>query len=170
MLLSQHGITVELPSAWEGRIYSRPIPFASRITDRLAPAEPPPGRHADGLGWPGEVMRPVTHLANFAMPAQRGDFGSGAVGLMGARNVFISLFEYGPESAGAALFEPRGMPSPQSSEFSPSALQRQLPGQVGLQRFFTESGRPFCMYAVLGAASHSVHCPRGWSGRCSPAS
>jgi hypothetical protein len=30
-------------------------------------------------------------------------------------------------------------------------LNRQLPGQAGLQRFFNESGRAFCLYVVIGA-------------------
>jgi hypothetical protein len=34
--------------------------------------------------------------------------------------------------------------------FSPQALQRSLPGQAGCQVFFTEAGRAFCCYAVLG--------------------
>jgi hypothetical protein len=25
-----------------------------------------------------------------------------------------------------------------------------IPGQAGYQRFFTENGRPFCLYVVLG--------------------
>ncbi|HEY4376463.1 MAG TPA: hypothetical protein VGM93_04870, partial [Acidimicrobiales bacterium] len=35
--------------------------------------------------------------------------------------------------------------------FSPSALQRTLPGQAGCQVFFTTAGRAFCCYVVLGA-------------------
>ena len=34
--------------------------------------------------------------------------------------------------------------------FDPRVLNRQLAGQAGLQRFFNESGRAFCLYVVLG--------------------
>ena len=34
--------------------------------------------------------------------------------------------------------------------FSPNALQKTIRGQAGCQRWFTESGRPFCLYVVLG--------------------
>ena len=30
-------------------------------------------------------------------------------------------------------------------------MLRALPGQAGLQRFFTVAGRPFCLYAVIGS-------------------
>jgi hypothetical protein len=32
-------------------------------------------------------------------------------------------------------------------------LQRLIPGQSGVQRFFSERGRAFCLYVVIG--SHS---------------
>ena len=87
MRLSGHGITTDLPAGWEGR-----------ITKRVTPT----GR-ADGRGTLGEVPGPVVHLANFALPEQRGDFGSGAVDLMGSGHVLLTLFEYGPDSGGRAL-------------------------------------------------------------------
>jgi hypothetical protein len=34
--------------------------------------------------------------------------------------------------------------------FSPKRLQRPLPGQLGCQLFFQESGRAFCLYVVAG--------------------
>jgi hypothetical protein len=36
-------------------------------------------------------------------------------------------------------------------EFSPATLQRVIPGHAGTQRFFTENGRPFCLYVALGS-------------------
>jgi hypothetical protein len=30
-------------------------------------------------------------------------------------------------------------------------MLRALPGQAGTQRFFTASGRPFCLFAALGS-------------------
>jgi hypothetical protein len=65
------------------------------------------------------------------------------------------LFEYGPESLGTALFARQGRPAGFSeTDFSPMTLRRGIPGQSGTQWFFTEAGRPFSFYAVLG--SHAL--------------
>jgi hypothetical protein len=98
------------------------------------------------------VSYPVGQFATFPLPDDVGDFGSGAVNLMGPGDVFATLFEYGPESLGAALFSQQGLPAVLSpADFSPVRLRRGLPGQSGTQRFFTEAGRPFAFYAVLGS-------------------
>jgi len=39
-----------------------------------------------------------------------------------------------------------------AGEFAPNQLQVARPGHLGVQRFFTESGRPFCLYAVVSPA------------------
>jgi hypothetical protein len=122
-----HGIAAPLPSGFEGRIFIRQ----------------PIGR---------EVTYPVAHFATFTLPEEVGDFGGGAVNLMGATDVFAALFEYGPESLGKRLFERLGMPrSLTSGDFRPYVLRRGLGGQSGTQWFFTESGRPFSLYVVLGS-------------------
>ena len=98
---------------------------------------------------------PVAQFGTFPLPDDVGDFGSGAVNLMGTGDVFATLFEYGPESLGTALFARQGRPDMFSpDDFSPVVLRRGLPGQSGTQWFFTEAGRPFSFYAVLG--SHSL--------------
>ena len=98
------------------------------------------------------ATNPLVHAANFALPPRRGDFGSGAVDIMGPMHTFVTLFEFGPESAGRPLFAQEGLPQDlDPDEFDPNALQRVIPGQAGLQRFFTAEGRPFCLYVVLGA-------------------
>jgi hypothetical protein len=62
------------------------------------------------------------------------------------------MFEFGPESLGQPLFANEGLPQElDPEEFDPNALQRAIPGQAGVQRFFTAEGRPFCLYVVLGA-------------------
>jgi hypothetical protein len=138
MKLQAHGIETDLPAGWEGRIALRTRPTA---TNRA-------------IGDPEEVPNPIVHLANFALPEQRGDFGSGAVDLMTDQHVMVVLFEYGPECVGTALFERKGMPRKLTpSMFSASALQRTLPGQAGCQVFFTEADRAFCLYTVLGRQS-----------------
>ncbi len=112
-------------------------------------------------GWEGEIYRrkaqddmqtfPILHMANFPLPAIRGDFGSGVVELMKEKNVFISLFEYGPESLDKKLFQRRGIPTGLSiGDFSPVRLHRIIKGQLGYQSFFQESMRAFCLYIVLG--------------------
>jgi hypothetical protein len=135
MKLQAHGIETDLPPGWEGRISVRTRPAA---TNRM-------------IGHPEEVPNPIVHLANFPLPEQRGDFGSGAVDIMGADHVLVVLFEYGPECANTALFSRKGMPRTLTpSMFSPAALQRTLPGQAGCQLFFTEGQRAFCLYSVVG--------------------
>lgn len=135
MKLDAHGITTDLPAGWEGRISLRAAPSA--VTR--------------GIGTPGEIPNPIVHLANFPLPEQRGDFGSGAVDVMTDDHVLVVLFEYGPESVGTALFRRNGIPTNLTpGMFSAAALQRVLPGQAGCQVFFTTAGRAFCCYAVLG--------------------
>ena len=49
------------------------------------------------------------------------------------------------------MFARRGMPTDLTpGMFRRSALQRTVPGQAGCQVFFTENGRAFCAYVVLG--------------------
>ena len=69
-----------------------------------------------------------------------------------AQDVFATLFEHGPQSVGTALFARQGRPPALSADdFSPMTLRRGIPGQSGTQWFFTEAGRPFSFYAVLGS-------------------
>jgi len=132
--VAAHGLRVRLPDRWEARLYLR---------DHL------PGAPAD------EWHAPVLHLGNFALPPGRGDFGTGAVEVMGARHAFLALLEYGEDEAGTALFAQQGRPALTQRDFAANALQRRLPGQLGCQRFFTERGRAFCLYAVLGSREHA---------------
>jgi hypothetical protein len=98
----------------------------------------------------------VVHLGNCALPEERGDFGSGAVDVMGDDDVIVVLFEYGPESAGTALFRHRGIPTSLTPNmFSRSALQRAMPDQAGCQVFFTVENRAFCCYTVLGRQANA---------------
>jgi len=145
MQLTGQGISSALPPGWEGRITRRVDP----TLDRQAAG--------NGFGTIGERTYPVAHLANFALPEQRADFGSGAVDIMGPDHLFICLFEYGPESVGQPLFAPQGMPRRmRPGQFSPSALQHVIVGQSGFQRFFTESNRAFCLFVVLGAHDNAA--------------
>jgi hypothetical protein len=126
-VLIGHGLTAALPQRWEGRLYLREA-----------------------------AANPVLHLANFALPSGRGDFGSGAVEVMGIEHAFISLVEYGAAEVGQALYAARGIPRLTVADFAPNQLQRTLPGQLGCQRFFTHNDRPFCLYVVLGSRRHAA--------------
>lgn len=125
------GIEVSVPSGWEAEIYRREDDFA------LQSGEP-------------SATRPVVHLGTFPLPQGRGDFGSGAVEIMNSDDLLIVLFEYGPESAGTALFAHAGVPRVAADDFAPNNMQRPIPGQSGAQYFFNQSGRAFCLYVVLG--------------------
>jgi hypothetical protein len=152
--VAAHGLRVALPPRWEARLYLRDQPATAT---EAAAASDGVSRwaHPAAHGWPGELPNPVLHLANFALPPGRGDFGTGAVERMGGAHAFVSLFEYDAEEAGRPLFAARGLPRPQLREFAANSLQRRLPGQLGCQKFFTESGRAFCLYIVLGSRQHA---------------
>ena len=116
---------------------------------------PPPGwdvRARRGDAVPPETAHVVVHGATFPLPADRADYGDGVVQLMGFGDVFVALVEFAPAAAATALFAARGWPSPLAAgDFSRSALQHPLPGQAGVQRWFTVAGRPWCLYTVIGA-------------------
>jgi hypothetical protein len=126
-VLQAHGITANLPVGFEGRIFRR-------------------------RDVAGATSMPVAHFASFSLPDAVADFGGGAVTLMGEDDIFAVLFEYGPDSVGKALFARRGMPrSLGPKDFSTILLRRGLRGHAGTQIFFTEGGRPFTFYAVIGS-------------------
>ena len=75
--LELHGLGIEVPDGWEAEL---------GWADGAGP--PPAGFHA-APGGPGP--RVVAHLANFMLPPHRGDYGSGAVELMDAGAIFVSL-------------------------------------------------------------------------------
>jgi hypothetical protein len=125
--LVAHGITIGVASPWEARI-SRRTPSA-----------------------PNERTFPVLHAATFPLPEQRDDFGGGVTTLMRPTDVFVSLFEYGPDAVGRALFAHEGVPRVHAELFGANRLQRPLPGQLGCQQFFTDHSRAFCLYVVAGS-------------------
>jgi len=128
--LAAHGLALALPSGWEGRIHRRTAVAAAEQT------------HA------------VVHLANFALPEQRDDFGGSVTPAMRSPDVFVALFEYGTDSLGTPLFAPQGAPKVSADMFGSKRLQRPLPGQLGCQQFFTANGRPFCLYVVAGSRAY----------------
>ena len=128
--VSGDGVRVEIPSGWEGRVKDGGLRLLAN----------------------GAKDTTVVHIGSFALPPDAGSFGSGAVELMRTTDVLMVLFEYGAESLGTSLFAQTGIPTNLAADdFDRDALQRALPGQSGLQRFFTVSGRAFCLYVVLGS-------------------
>ncbi len=137
MILEAHGIRVELPHGWSGRVFGRPGGIA------------------------------CLHAGSFPVAiAGEGEFGDKSTGSMPAQGVFIALAEYLPGAGlepGVGLFERRRLPVPlDPTAFSSRRLAHVRPGQAGMQHFFTASGRPFCLYVVIAgerrrALAHTNH-------------
>ena len=133
--LAAHGVAVQVPAGWEAELSTQPDPAA--LDPGLAPLP---------------VSLLVLHAANFSLPAERGDYGSGAVEIMDRAGIFAALVEFAPASAAANLFTSEGIPTRlQPGDFAPDQLHLSVPGQAGLQRFFHVWSRAFCLYAVIGS-------------------
>lgn len=141
--LRAHGIGVEVPRGWDAAVYRRQ-------GDTLAPQSlSPAGAPTRRLFYP-----PILHLATFPLPAERGDFGGGALDAMRARDIFISLLEFEGGAADAPMFQ-HGVPWPLHPDwFAPESMRVPRPGQSGCQRFFHVGNRAFTLYVVIG--SHSL--------------
>ena len=169
MQLHGHGFQADLPRGWEGTIRREPVAEPVDETTDAATGDGAGEATGDGAGEAADdeaapegrigaaaapaavTAPPVMHLATFALPGQRGDFGSGAVDLMADEDAFVALLEYGPEEADTPLFAAQGLPRKLDPRaFSNRSLQRAMRKQSGWQHFFTEGGRAFCLYVVLG--------------------
>jgi hypothetical protein len=141
--LVAHGIEVSLPTGWEGRLFRRPRDGEVAAADA----------HVEGApAAPQETTNAVLHASTIAVPPGVGDFASGAVDKLGNDDVFVVLFEYDPSSADTALFRSAGIPRTLAADdFSPNVMQRAIRGQAGVQRFFHDQGRAFCLYVVIGS-------------------
>lgn len=123
MKLNAHGIELELPPRWSGRIFSR----------------------QDGAA--------TLHAGSYILALEDGEFGDRSTGRMSPGACFIALTEYVPGAglqAGAGLFAPGRIELPlDPTSFAARALAHPRPGQVGAQQFFTLARRPLCLYVVL---------------------
>lgn len=127
MILAKDGISVDLPQGWEGRAF--------------VPTAPQPER-----------TYPVLHAATFALPPDDSSFGGGLQRAMGAEGTMFSLVEFDPELSAEKLFREDRLPiALRPSELSPGALQVPRPGHAAVQRFFAESERAFCLYAIVAS-------------------
>ena len=134
-----YGLDADAPRGWHVAVTRRP-----GATDVNAS---PGARTLE----PQDVTRPVLHACTRAMPAARGDFGTGVVDLLGPDDIFVALVDYGTEVADQGLFEKQGMPRLAPSQFAPNRLQRPLPGLSASQHFFSSGGRAFCLFTVIGS-------------------
>lgn len=128
MIVEAHGIRVELPRGWSGRVFRRA----------------------------GDVA--TLHAGDFALALEDGEFGDASTGRMPDAAKFVAITEYRPGSGlepGRGLFAHRGLPVPlDPTAFSAARLAHPRPAQVGMQHFFTAKERPFCLYVVV--AGHRV--------------
>jgi hypothetical protein len=125
VILERHGVAVELPAGWSGRLSRRPAGGAT------------------------------LHAATFALSLEDGQFGDRSTAVMPPGSTFLSLTEYradGHLKAGAGLFRARRLPVPVDPlAFSRRTLAHPRPGHSGVQHFFTAAGRPFCLYVVIAS-------------------
>jgi hypothetical protein len=124
--IADRGLALEVPSGWEARIF--------------VPAAPPPA-----------INLPIVHASSVVLPTARSSFATEATPSLGSAGVLISLVEFEAALAGVGLYAARGIPSGlRRAELDPAALQVPHPRQGGVQRFFSEAGRAFCLYVVAG--------------------
>jgi hypothetical protein len=125
--LTRQGLEIELPDGWDARIYRREA-------------------EADA------TTRRALHAANFALPSGLGDYAVDAAESMTAGDVLVVLLEFDPDRAGQGLFGNEGLPGGlAATDFSPTAMPRAMPGRTAAQWFFSQGGRAFCLYVVLGS-------------------
>lgn len=122
-VLEAHGLRIELPRGWSGRVFRRPGGGAT------------------------------IHAGNFQLPLDDGEFGDRSTSVMPTGASFLVLTEYQPGAGlepGQGLFSSHRIPiTLDPTSFSPRGLAHPRPGQAGKQHFFTAAGRPFCLYVVV---------------------
>ena len=123
MILEAHGIRLELPAHWSGRVFRRAAGNAT------------------------------LHAASFPLTLDDGEFGDASTARMPVGASFLALTEYVPGAglfAGQGLFAPRRVALPlEPTRFSIKGLAHPRAGQAGSQQFFSTAGRPFCLYVVI---------------------
>jgi hypothetical protein len=140
--IDAHGLAVEVPTGWEGRIFRRLEADSFTVQAAEVPGPTAPA---------GERTFPLLQVASIALPIDAADYGSDITPDLGSNDALIILKEFDPADAAQPLFARAGMPTNLGvDDFSPPTLQRSLDGQAGHQTFFHEGGRAFCLYVVLG--------------------
>ncbi len=131
--IEAHGLSVNVPTGWDGAI--------TRSLAVSASAD-----QADG----GSV-NPVMHVSTIPLPSVRGDFGGDMLAAMGADDLFIALVEYDRASGASPLFDHLGVRRITGNTFAHEEMHRPLPGQSGHQQFFHQADRAFCLYIAIGS-------------------
>jgi hypothetical protein len=121
--ISGHGLSLRLERGWEARIW---VPKAA-----------PPAENF-----------PIVHMSNFALPIERDTYAESVVTDLKPALVMSAMAEFSPRLAGRGLYRDRGLPQIRVADLGPRAVQRAMPGRLGLQRFFTMGGRPFSLYVI----------------------
>lgn len=147
------GLHADVPSGWEGEIYSRPDPATGEEGPSTARSDDPAPDTFSTMSTAGapDFRHNFLHLATFPLPPERADYGNGAVQLMGPDDIFVAILEHPAEDAAQPLFAPDGLPRLTPGDFRTDVLHRTIPGHSGHQRFFHVGGRAFCLYIVLGS-------------------
>jgi len=127
-VLKGHGLSIDVPANWEGRIF--------------VPALPAPA-----------INLPILHLTDTVLPLQRSTYAPEVAARAGSSGALVALAEFEDRLADRGLYAPQGLRLPLRREtFDTRALQLPNPSQEGHQRFFSQGGRAFCLYVVLGTA------------------
>jgi hypothetical protein len=125
-ILSGHGLWIEVPPRWEGRIFTPTLP---------APA----------------VNLPILHLTDTVMSMERSTYAPELAARAGGGGTLVALVEFESRLADRGLYAAQGLQLPlRRDRFEARALQLPDPAQEGHQRFFSQGGRAFCLYVVLG--------------------
>jgi hypothetical protein len=128
MKLGALGVSVDLPSGWEGRI----IVMESE----------------DGTPYPN------LHAGNFGLRPEGSTFGQFSIQRMDPEKALVVMVEYGPGSVGTPLFNSgRWPPTVAVGDLNPANFPGpRPPGLAANQNFVTVGGRAFCVYVVMGFA------------------
>lgn len=123
MIVEAHGLRIELPPRWTGRVFRRR------------------GGNA------------TLHAGDFPLVLGDGEFGDGSTARMPPGATFVVVTEYVPGAGlepGRGLFAPPRIELPlEPRAFSSRRLAHPRHDQAGTQQFFTAAGRPLCLYVVL---------------------
>ena len=149
-----YGISLEVPTGWSSAIL-RPVGPPTR------PPTPASGRRARGTD-PGRGRRrpsaPCPSCTSAPARCRRRSATSAGVWsrCLAPDDVFVALLEYGSDLAGTGLFERQGLPRLAPCQFAQNRMPRDVVGRSASQHFFSEGGRAFCLFTVLGSHSRRM--------------
>ena len=133
MELTGFGISIDLPSGWEGRIFKNADDEES---------------HAF----------PIVHLTDFPLRVVEANFAGPMIATMDSSSSLLVLCEYGPEQAGTPLFAAGAPPNVirLGDLYSDAFFGPHHHSLLARQWFFTLGSRAFCLYVVLGTEADAI--------------